>query len=166
MYWDIVAIRSGEMPRPENMNRIYWDLVLNYGDKPRPDGPAVSLRQLMFDNDVSILEFHMLKKALESSEELVKTETIAMNAVKGLFDDGKGNFVVKGKPDIDMAIRIMHDEKYHEDKYDIMRPLDAFITNLDQKTSEEVNQKKKEVILFENLLLLCVLITTVIIWRC
>lgn len=37
-------------------------------------------------------EFAKLKEAQDKSNGLVKTETIAMNAVKGLFEDSTGNF--------------------------------------------------------------------------
>lgn len=43
MYRDILDIRNGKKPRPERYESIYWDLVLNYGDKPRPDGETKSL---------------------------------------------------------------------------------------------------------------------------
>ena len=47
MYWDILAIRNGEKPRPQYYDRIYWDLVLTYGEKPRPDDEAIPLQALM-----------------------------------------------------------------------------------------------------------------------
>ncbi|MGO4841671.1 methyl-accepting chemotaxis protein, partial [Rhizobiaceae sp. 2RAB30] len=37
-YFDVVKMRSGEMARPQQPHRIYWDLVLNKGDTPRPAG--------------------------------------------------------------------------------------------------------------------------------
>ncbi len=49
MYMDILAIRNGEKPRPINYHTIYWDLVLEYGQKPKPDGQAISLNQRMQD---------------------------------------------------------------------------------------------------------------------
>ncbi len=36
MYWDILAIRGGKKARPQHMERIYWDLVLDYGLMARP----------------------------------------------------------------------------------------------------------------------------------
>ncbi|MDG3085090.1 hypothetical protein P7F88_02845 [Vibrio hannami] len=74
MYWDILAIRNGEKPRPENMERIYWDLVLEYGDKPKKDTRAVPLRELMKQAGFSQHELLMLDLAQRNSDELVKTE--------------------------------------------------------------------------------------------
>ena len=36
IYWDVLAIRNGEKPRPKNYERIYWDLVVAGGGAPRP----------------------------------------------------------------------------------------------------------------------------------
>ena len=46
MYWDIVDIRNGKKPRPQNYEK-FIDLVLNYGDKPRDDGKPEVLLKMM-----------------------------------------------------------------------------------------------------------------------
>ncbi len=138
MYWDILAIRNGEKPRPEHYDRIYWDLVLNYGEKPRSDGEAIPLQQLMKKAGFTKEEFAKLQKAQNNSDGLVTTETIAMNAVKGLYDDGNGNYTKQGEPDFEMARRIMHDEQYHNDKASIMKPIDEFFMLLNERTNTEV----------------------------
>jgi len=157
MYWDILAIRNGEKARPENYERIYWDLVLTYGNKPHPDDKAVPLRQLMEHIGFTEKEFGKLKEAQNNSDGLVETETIAMNAVKGLYDDGKGSYVVKGEPDSEMARRIMHDEQYHKYKAKIMRPIDGFLEMLDNRTKSEVERQVKK----GNSLLLMIQVTVV-----
>ena len=140
MYWDILAIRNGEKPLPEHYSRIYWDLVLNTDDRPRPDGPAIPLRQLMEDAGFTDEEFAKLTEAQKNSDGLVTAETVAMNAVKGLYDDGSGNFVKRGKPDLEMARNIMHDEDYHKQKAGIMKPIDEFFMLLDGRTKVAVQQ--------------------------
>ncbi|WED23768.1 hypothetical protein L3Q72_21260 [Vibrio sp. JC009] len=159
MYWDILAIRNGELNRPAHMNRIYWDLMLNYGEKPRPDTELVSLHDLMVHAGFTLREFAMLKEAQDNSDALVETETVAMNAVKGLYNDGFGNYVIEGKADIEMATSIMHDEKYHQDKASIMSPLNDFLTDLDMRTIETVEEKKREVAYYLDLLTLCFSLT-------
>ncbi|MDF0604074.1 methyl-accepting chemotaxis protein [Neisseriaceae bacterium TC5R-5] len=137
-YWAILAIRNGQLARPQNYNRIYWDFVATNGHKPRPDGEKISLQQLMKQAGFTEQEFAKLKQAQANSDGLVHTETIAMNAVKGLFDDGKGGYTRHGPPDLELARRIMHDAQYHEDKAAIMRPVDEFYQLLDQRTSHQV----------------------------
>ncbi|MDM8549222.1 methyl-accepting chemotaxis protein [Desulfobacterales bacterium HSG2] len=157
MYWDILAIRNGEKLRPEHYERIYWDLVLTYGHKPHPDDKAAPLRRLMENTGFTEKEFGKLKEAQNNSDGLVETETIAMNAVKGLYDDGKGNYVVKGEPDSEMAKRIMHDEQYHKYKAKIMRPIDEFLEMLDNRTKSEVERQIEK----GNSLLLMIQVTVI-----
>jgi len=139
MYWDILAIRNGEKPRPQEYSRIYWDLVLEYGDKPRPDGETIALQKLMENMGFTEEEFAKLREAQNNSDSLVTTETIAMNAVKGLYDDGSGNYTKKGEPNCEMARRIMHDRKYHQDKAAIMKPIDEFFALMNERTRNTVN---------------------------
>lgn len=138
MYWEILAIRNGEAPRPENYHRIYWDLVLDMNVRPRGSTEASALQDRMRDLGFTEAEFALLAESQANSDALVYTETIAMNAVKGLFDDGQGNFVVPGPQDPAMAIRIMHDEAYHREKAGIMEPIDSFFVLLEERTEGEV----------------------------
>ncbi|WED24771.1 methyl-accepting chemotaxis protein [Vibrio sp. JC009] len=163
MYWDILAIRNGDKARPQHMERIYWDLVLNYGEKPSPDGERESLQSLMEKAGFTDEEFRQLTQAQNNSDGLVTTETIAMNAVKGLFDNGSGSYTKRGEPDREMARRIMHDNQYHADKAKIMKPVNEFLALLDERTKTQVIDKAKEAAYFENLVLICILITIVII---
>lgn len=135
MYWDVLAIRNGEMPRPEKYHGIYWDLMVEYGKKPKPDSDrTIALQRIMEELGFSEAEFKALKTAQTNSNKLVETETIAMNAVKGLYNDGKGNYTVKGEKDVEMAIRIMHDLSYHTEKAKIMAPIDVFLNLLEERT--------------------------------
>jgi methyl-accepting chemotaxis protein len=134
-YWDVLAIRLGKKPRPQEYNRIYWDFVAAGEAKPRADGEAVPLLDLMKRAGFTDAEFAKLKQAQANSDGLVNTETIAMNAVKGLYDDGTGKFTRKAEPDLELARRLMHSAEYHKFKAEIMKPIDEFYVLLDQRTS-------------------------------
>lgn len=142
-YFDILDIRSGKKPRPEHYERIYWDFVAAGIDKPQPDGATAPLQALMKEAGFSEQEFAKLKEAQNNSDALVKNETIAMNAVKGLFDDGTGQFTKKGDPDLELARKLTHDENYHKYKAQIMKPVDEFLELLDKRTSAAVEQVKQ-----------------------
>ena len=160
MYWDILAIRNGEKPRPESYERIYWDLVSEYGDKPRPDSnQSIALLDIMAELGFTEKEFNLLEEANANSNGLVTTETIAMNAMKGLYDDGTGNYTTKGDVDQEMAARIMHDDKYHSDKAGIVTPIDEFFKSLDERTFQTVEDFKGQ----GNLLLLISVVIVVFI---
>ncbi len=117
-YWEIIAVRNGE--------------------KARPDGRKVALQALMKDLGFTQEEFAKLKEAESNSNGLVATETKAMNAVKGLFDDGTGKYTKQGSPDGELARRIMHDGKYHSDKALIAKPIVEFEKLLDARTDSIV----------------------------
>lgn len=142
-YLSILDIRSGKKPRPEAYERIYWDFYTVDGRSPRPDSEhQVALLELMKDAGFTKAELAKLDEANRNSNELVATEILAMNAVKGLVPDGKGNFV-PGTPDLEQARKIMHDDVYHSNKASIMHPIDDFFVMLDQRTSEEVINAEK-----------------------
>ncbi|MDA0254205.1 MAG: methyl-accepting chemotaxis protein [Planctomycetota bacterium] len=119
--------------------RQYWHvLAVRNGEAARPDGRTVPLRTLMEREGFTPEEFTKLKEAEDNSNALVTTETIAMNAVKGRFADGKGGYTKKGEPDLELARRIMHDAQYHADKDVIMNPISEFEEMIDRRTEATV----------------------------
>ncbi len=123
-------------PKYEN---LYWHLLaVRSGQQPRPDGRTASLRQLMEEMGFTAQELHKLEEAEDNSNELVNTERVAMNAVKGRFKDKNGNFTRIGHPNFAFARRIMHDDKYQYDKETIMRPIREVDQMLDQRTGKTV----------------------------
>ncbi len=140
-YGAVLDIRAGKRPRPREYHRIYWDLVTKAEPEPRPAGAAEALRQLMLAEGFTPAEFRKLDEAERSSDELVRTETIAMNAAKGLFDDGSGHLTVKRAPDQAFAMRLLHDEAYQEAKRRVMRPIDDFFGMFEARTSGAVAEQ-------------------------
>jgi len=134
-YWDVLAIRNGDKPRPEAYHRIYWDFVAAGQEQPRPPTQAIALTELMKQTGFSEAEFAKLAEAKRNSDALVKTETIAMNAVKGRFDDGKGGFTREAPPDLELARKLMHSGDYHRYKAQIMKPVDEFYVLMEQRTA-------------------------------
>jgi methyl-accepting chemotaxis protein len=119
--------------------RQYWHvLAVRNGEAARPDGRTVPLRTLMERQGFTPAEFAKLKESEDNSNALVTTETIAMNAVKGRFQDGKGGYTKDGEPDLALARRIMHDERYHDDKQAIMGPITRFEEMIDSRTATAV----------------------------
>ena len=147
-YWDVLAIRNGREPRPAHYERIYWDLVAATGRAPRPAGKPIPLQGLMVKLGFTEAEFEKLKESQGNSDALVKTENTAMHAMKGLYDDGKGEFTRRGKPDQAMAIRIMHDQAYHREKAKIMKPIDDFFALLGVRTASTMERYARRSTLF------------------
>ena len=134
-YWQVLAIRNGEEPRPEEYQRIYWDLVAATGVAPRPGRVSVPLHRLMRDIGFTGEEFSKLREAHGYSDALVKTEEIAMHAVKGLYQDAAGRFSVQGAPDLAKARSLMFDQAYYGQKAKIMQSIDQCEVLLSARTA-------------------------------
>ena len=139
-YFELLEIRNGTRPRPRAYERIYWDFRAAGVDPGRGTEPAVPLLELMKRAGFTEAEFAKLKEAQDNSNDLVNTETIAMNLVKGRLADGKGGFSTVGAPDPAQARAMMHDLAYHQAKAKIMKPVDEFFALLDQRTAGAVDQ--------------------------
>jgi len=138
-YWAVLDIRNGKIPRPLEYERIYWDFVAASGEKPRPDGEAIPLTELMKKEGFTTEELDKLILAQNNSDALVEVETVAMNAMKGLYQDGEGNFTTKKAPDQELANRLVNDDFYFKTKAEIMKPIDDFFVMFNERTKERVN---------------------------
>ena len=136
-YREVLAIRNGESPRPVDYHRVYWDLVLDLDRRPRGGGEPVPLQRLMREAGFTEGEFALLRKAQANSDGLVRTETTAINAVKGLDPGGKP---LAGPAEAGMPARIMHDADYMAHKARIMGPIDAFIADVEDRLRREVDR--------------------------
>ena len=137
-YIEILDIRNGKLPRPQAYERIYWDFRAADAQNVRPAGETVPLLDLMKRAGFADNELAKLAEAKANSDDLVRTETIAMNMVKGLYDDGKGGFTRQAEPDKAKALGMMHDLAYHQYKAKIMKPVDEFLILLDERTSAQL----------------------------
>ncbi|PXW85398.1 methyl-accepting chemotaxis protein [Nitrosomonas sp. Nm84] len=136
-YFEILDIRNGKIPRPQGYEQIYWDFRAADIDPSKGQGETIALIDLMKKYGISEIELAKLSEAQANSNELVQTETIAMNMVKGLYADSAGGFTVKGEPDFAKARDMMHNLAYHQYKAKIMKPVNEFFLLLDQRTQNE-----------------------------
>jgi len=113
-------------------------LDIRNGKAPRDNGRTISLRDSMSKLQFTNAEFSKLKEAEDLSNKLTYTERVAFNAMKGLYDDGTGNFIIKGKPDSILARKVVFDYKYTSAKYKIMIPIDDFFLLLKKKSHYQV----------------------------
>lgn len=161
-YSEILDIRNGNKPRPEYPERIFWDFEA--ADIPvARTGIQASLHNLMEKFGFTPEEFALLNKAEDNSNTLIKTETVAMNAVKGLFEDAQGKFTIRGEPDQATAITMMHNQAYHNEKARIMEPVNQFLSTLDERTSTAVQDAQKQAQTWLYILLFICLMTFLIL---
>ena len=118
---------------------LYWEVLdIRGGKKARPDGRTIALNQIMKDLGFTDTEFAKLTEAGKNSDGLVWTETIAMNAVKGLFHDNNKEFTIKKDPDFKLARELMFNDEYHQFVVEIMAPINDFFKLLNKRTSAQV----------------------------
>jgi methyl-accepting chemotaxis protein len=141
-FFTVLDIRNGKKPRPEKYNRIYWDFLTVNGNKPRPDANAIKLSDLMREQGITDEEFSKLEEARKNSDALVRTEEIAMSAMQGKLEENAKTLILPYESLTDFAKRILHDEKYHSDKYKIMKPIDDFYILLEERSNKEVAESK------------------------
>jgi methyl-accepting chemotaxis protein len=154
-YLDVIAMRSGDKPRPQKAHRIYWDLVGEDNKRPRADGEKKPLLTLMKEEGFTDQEFQKLEAAAAKSDGLVKLEVQAMNAVKGLFADDAGNYTVKREPDLALARDLLHSAKYHQFKSEIMKPVDEFFGLMEDRTEGAVTHATDSVAAWQTALTVC-----------
>ena len=87
-------------------------------------------------------EFALLNQSEDESNFLVELETQAMNAVAGRFDDGSGAYALRGEPDRELAVALLHGDEYHEEKGRIMRPLERLFVELDERIGAEIDERR------------------------
>ncbi len=138
-YNRILGIRNGILPRPENYDRIYWDLLIASGLKPTRDSDVTkSLRELMVDAGITQNELEKLSASQNNADEMIHLELIAMDAVKGVFSDEARAMMLPGESNRDFAIRILHDDNYHTVKASVLAPVNEFLQLLDARTASRV----------------------------
>jgi methyl-accepting chemotaxis protein len=78
-----------------------------------------------------------------------------MNAVKGLFADGRGKYTVRKEPDLKNARDLLHSAEYHRFKAEIMRPVDNFFELMEARTAKAVEDATVSASAWERWLTVC-----------
>ncbi|MBA4143986.1 MAG: HAMP domain-containing protein [Nitrosospira sp.] len=142
-FFEILDIRNGKRPRPPNYSINYWKNVRRPPVQSALVDP-VSLMELMRREGFSERELELLQQAQEVSDNLVNLEKQAFAAMKGLYDNGHGNFTVPRAPDRDFAIKLLFDEHYTDEKARIMVPISRFMLELDHRTQTRLSNLQSE----------------------
>lgn len=165
-FQDILDIRAGTVPYPEGYDGLFWDFIVAQGGPVERDGAPSALLDRMRALGFTEAELAKLAEAERESNDLVKLEAVAMNAVEGRFRDENGDFTVPGEPDRALALRLLFGEEYHTAKAGIMRPIHEFFELLEERTSAETLAIRTEHDRALQLTFLAVILTLVLIGWC
>ncbi|MEO8991357.1 MAG: ATP-binding protein [Nitrosospira sp.] len=162
-FMEIWDIRNGIRPRPLNYSSTYWHLVAAHRTPPVGHGEAVSLLEMFHRVGFNNEEYALLEKALEHSEEMVSLEKEAFATLEGLYDDGKGNFTKRRKPDRESAIQLLYSERFIAGNAEVAQPIQEFIDVFSGRMQTQTNlgfAKLERQIMFEMTLIFIALLAT------
>ena len=168
-FYQILDIRDGKIPRPKHYDYIYWDFkMVEQAESSDAAGETISLHELMARAGFSREEFSLLAEAKRRSDQLVKLEETAMNAMDGRFLDDDGEFTIEKNPDSGLALQLLFSKEYHQVKQEIMEPINQFLAVSDKRVSgvlAEAQHDNRLLSLALSLLFSCLLVAvTLFMW--
>jgi two-component system sensor histidine kinase/response regulator len=165
-YYDILAIRQGEKPQPENyVPGTYWDMAIAGEIQPQfpQNGEQRSLAERMKSLGFSTAELDALGKVSAATELMKQIEQIAFAATQGLYDPLTQDFVSDGKPHLDFASQLVHSQKYNQLKSNLAKSVTGLISMVDERTNTAVTEAANELKRWIFLTLCSVVLTFVMV---
>jgi len=138
-YEEILAIRSGTVPRPRNYNSSFWDRVRAEGKGFVRYGPRESLVDQMRKADFTPAEFRALNASLNASNGLAEVEVEVMDRVAPRIRRGVDAAYLG---DVGREYRRLVDAAYLYDKGVIMGAIARFIDLVETRTLREVEDTR------------------------
>ncbi|RLV59758.1 sensor histidine kinase [Parashewanella curva] len=124
----IMKIRDGESPRPNNYERVYWDFLMpEHSMPPFELGSRKSLHQLMIESGIESAELLQLDKAKAESDNLAQLELQAFELTQNSSLDDLS------------AVKILYSEAYFHTKVKIMSYINEFYQLQDERTAAHIS---------------------------
>ncbi len=154
---DILDIRDGRKPRPDDYWRPYWDLILEDAPSPHATRPASSLLDLMREAGFTEGEFRALAEASAASDHLTRLELQAMQMVESAGPEADARWA--------QARAMMYDLEFHQARVAVMRPIHDFLVLLDERTLAAVHAAGHSAVFFRYMIALSGIGLTFLLWR-
>ncbi len=133
-YREVLAIHSGEAPRPRLYEHIYWDLSPEMRDIRHPKGPPESLSMRFGRLPLLSSERVLMQRSRDFSNALAQTE---LNFFK--FSEER---------DLRRARELLFSAEYQARKSDVMLPLDNLLHSLEVRYAETTDDILRRIELF------------------
>ena len=158
-YQDILDIRDGRKPLPKGYFHSHWDLVVADADDHHPPAGegATSALDLMHQAEFGEGELRKLAEWKVKSSALAAIESEAMNLVGSAGPDAPANR--------SRAIRLLHDDAYHQAKVAVMTPIEEFHRLMDSRTAEKIRVAGRDADYLRVAFMLSFLGACVLLWR-
>lgn len=124
-YQRVAEILEGKIVRPKNYGLEYWDLVAG-GMLPPPEASkdgALSIDERFRKVEPSPEELTKLREAIALFNKMSVVEVSAMHAAVGEFADHGADFNRKGRPDPEMAKKLLFSDSYVNDNAELSRAI-------------------------------------------
>ena len=156
-YQEILDIRNGKKPIPQDYNNNYWNLVLLDDKRPTPFSTnSIALLQRMRQAGFSDKEFAKLAQAKENSDALTTIEFQAMEVIESNLSTPKQQL---------QAIASLYDENYHRAKVLIMKPLSQLYNLVDMRTQKKIHIQRQILNFINIFLIIDILLLLFFLWR-
>lgn len=142
-YYDILAIRQGEKPRPENyVPGVFWEMAIAGEIQPRfsEQGEARSLADRMKLLGFSGSELNALHKVFAATEDMKQVEQIAFASTQGLYDSVTKHFVSDGAINLKYASELVHSQQYNELKSNLVKSVAELMSMVDTRTNLDMTR--------------------------
>lgn len=156
---EIIAIRNGQAARPVNYHQVYWDLVGEEDERPRPAGARAALLDIMKDSGFTEAELATLQQAKIQSDVLALVEQKAMQLLERPETDPQQKELNKQQ-----ALLAVFDQNYHAAKKAIMQPISDVYSMVDLRTADEVEDAMFYALLMRLLFILSGLLLFYSLW--
>ncbi|MBI9010842.1 MAG: HAMP domain-containing histidine kinase [Clostridiales bacterium] len=163
LYFEVLMIRNGELSRPINYEKIYWDLLLPEHLKSDSTTQPKALVERMKSHGFTTEELDLLSLAEDNSNELVNLELLAMRAIEDKLSAEDKSLLLENESRFEFALRILNDQPYNVAKSAIMGPIKQFYEMFDTRTNNQVNRALENQRIYSALMVLILLILLIIL---
>jgi len=147
---EILAIRNGNIPRPRNYHRVYWDFLMpEQGQPPFPRGDTISLDRLLERLSLTQPEVDILIAARQKSDALTVLEDQSFTLVK--------------QQENTQALAILYSEDYLLAKASIMADINNFYRLREKRTEDLVKISEDKLYYSASIAIIAVFIMVIII---
>lgn len=122
--------------------------LIREGKLPNEEGVTISLKNRTNQFTFSPAEYQKIDESNEAYQTCYEIHREAINAVKGNFNDGFGNYSIEKEPDIELAKQLVFSDEYEEHLENAIEPIDELIEHIEKRTRKEVTTLKEKNLLF------------------
>lgn len=138
-YFQVLDIRNGKIPRPNEYSDLHWDLEHKLNRKNLHLDKKEALSDQISKSQFSEYEKNKLSLSENNSNSLALLEVEAFNAVEGLFKDENGEFTIHKNRDREFALSLLYSQEYFSAKQSIMYPIHQSLDSLHDRKDRELS---------------------------